>query len=195
MALMKLHQAFTEFDNYNRQDRSLLNKGDHSVPEALFFAQRLYDWVLKLDPNAGEALLLASRSQHIGRWEIPRSTYPEGRVGYLQWRKDLSVFHANKSAGILEAIGYEFSLIERVKEIIQKKNLRNDPDVQTMEDALCLVFLEFQYDDLIAQHSEEKMIRILQKTWKKMSDLGHQAALKLDYSEVGSRILHRALAG
>ena len=194
MDTVKLNKAFSLFDEYNRCDPAVFEAEGHAEPSAYFYAIKLYDWVKRLDPDASEALLLASRSQHIGRWEVPRSTYPEGRVGYLQWRSDLSRFHAQKAADILNMVGYGEDIIDRVQEIILKRKLKIDAEVQTMEDALCLVFLEFQYHELIAKHSDEKMIHILRKTWGKMTDRGRKIALTLDFSEKGTLLLDKALA-
>lgn len=193
MDIVKLNKAFSLFDEYNRHDPTVFEVGGHAEPSAYFHATKLYDWVKRLDPNASEALLLASRSQHIGRWEVPRSTYPEGRVGYLQWRSDLSRFHAQKAADILNIVDYDRDTIDRVEMIILKRKLKIDTDVQTMEDALCLFFLEFQYDELIAKHPDEKIIHILRKTWGKMTDRGRKFALTLDFSKKGRLLLDKAL--
>lgn len=191
--MTKLEEAFILFDEYNKQAPEHIIWNGDDYPSEYFYALKLYEWVKKLDENAGECLLLASRSQHIGRWEIARNTYPEGRVGYLKWRSDLSKFHAQKAAEILQSVGYEEVDIERVKQIIQKQKLKADEEVQTMENALCLVFLEFQYDDLVAKLSEEKMIDVLRKTWNKMSGPGRNAALALQYSDEGMLLLNKAL--
>ena len=103
-------------------------------------------------------------------------------------------FHAETSAGILREVGYSDETIERVQSLNQKQNLKTDADCQTLEDALCLVFLQYQFDDLIADTEEEKMINIVQKTWAKMSQRGHEAAQKLNYSAAGTAILTKALA-
>lgn len=191
--MTRIEQAFHLFDTYNRKDPSEIIWDGHHYPSEYFYAIQLYEWVKKLDREANEPLLLASRCQHIGRWEIARKTYPEGRVGYLKWRSDLSKFHAQKATEILESLGYDAGIIAHVNEIVLKKKLKTDTDVQTMENALCLVFLEFQYDDLINKQPAEKMIDILQKTWGKMSETGRQAALSLTYSETGKMLLDKAL--
>ncbi|RXK86821.1 DUF4202 domain-containing protein [Filimonas effusa] len=189
----KLEQAFKLFDDYNRQSPgTIIHEGQEYATE-YFYALKLYEWVLRLAPEASEPLLLASRCQHIGRWEIPRKSYPEGRVGYLKWKNELAKYHAAKAAEILRTVEYDETLIQRVTEIVLKKRLSSDPEVQIMENALCLVFLEYQYDDLIAGQSEEKMIGILQKTWGKMTDPGRNAALTLSYSEKGERLIKQAL--
>lgn len=181
------------FDDYNRRSPEHLVYEGQDYPAEYFYALKLHKWVKELDPDASESLLLASRAQHIGRWEIARNTYPEGRAGYLKWRTDLSKFHAAKAAEILQSVGYDADTIERVQQIIRKQRIKADDEVQTMENALCLVFLQYQYDDLIAKTSEEKMVTILQKTWAKMSDPGRNKALSLSYSDEGKRLISIAL--
>lgn len=193
--MTKMEQAFRLFDTYNQQDPSRITWDGDQYPSEYFYAIQLHEWVNKLNQDASEPLLLASRCQHIGRWEIDRKTYPDGRVGYLTWKNDLAHFHARKATEILQSIGYDADITARVNEIVLKKRLKTDSEVQTMEDALCLVFLSFQYDDLIKKHTEEKMIGILQKTWAKMSEAGRQVALSLTYSDAGKMLLNKALNG
>ena len=191
--MSKLEEAFALFDEYNRRAPEQVTHKGNFYPSEFFYAIKLHEWVTSLEPEASESLLLASRAQHIGRWEIARNTYPDGRAGYLKWRSDLSRFHASKAAEILETVGYDEETIDRVKQIILKQRIKADSDVQTMENALCLVFLQYQYDDLIEKMSEEKMVTILQKTWAKMSDPGRNVALGLDYSDEGKRLITLAL--
>lgn len=189
----KLCRAFEQFDAANSEDPNTLTINGVEQPKELVFAQRLTQAVLTLDPNAAEPLQLASRCQHICRWKTPRSSQPMGRTGYLKWRAGLKKFHAETSAAILREIGYDEVTVARVQSLNQKKNLKSDPDCQTLEDALCLVFLEYQFDALIDTTEEEKMIRIVQKTWAKMSDQGHAAAEKLVYSTTATSLLQKAL--
>jgi hypothetical protein len=191
--MTKLVEAFQAFDDYNRKDPHTFVWEGHSYPQEYFLALKLYEWVLKLNPDADEELLLASRSQHIGRWEIPRESYPDGREAYLKWRKDLALFHAEKASLIMQGVGYNDEQIARVKQIILKQKLKVDADVQTMENALCLVFLEFQYEDFYPKHSPEKVVNILRKSLLKMDNHGHQFALSLKFSEKGVVFINEAL--
>ena len=191
--MTRLEKAFALFDAYNQQDPTTLIWEGTSYPAEYFFALQVYHWVIKLSPEASEALLLASRSQHIGRWTSPRNSYAEGKAAYLQWRMDLAKFHASKATELMLEAGYEGEILEDVQRIILKKNLRTDPDVQTMENALCLVFLQFQYEDFIDKHEEKKVMRILQKSWTKMSQPGRDAALTVTFSEKGKSLLDKAL--
>src|SRR3546814_17595892 len=101
-------------------------------------------WVQRLDPTADEAQLLAARASHLRRWSIARTSYPEGRAGYLRWRSDLRKQHAAEVTEILTTAGYESATAERVSAIVGKVGLGPDPAVQVHEDALCLVFLPTQ---------------------------------------------------
>lgn len=187
--------AFGLFDDYNRQDPRCFEWEGTTYPQEYFFAIKLYEWVLKLDPHAGEELLLASRSQHIGRWEIPRESYPEGREPYLKWRKDLALHHAAVAGKLMKQAGYTDEQVERVSQIILKKRIKVDADVQTMENALCLVFLQYQYEDFRKKYENdhEKMINILRKSLLKMDSHGHSFALGLTYSPSGLRLIQQAL--
>ena len=191
--MSKLSAAFGQFDAYNQKDPHSFNWEGKSYPQEYFLAIKLYDWVNKLDANASEELLLASRSQHIGRWEIPRGTYPEGREPYLKWRKDLAQHHAEKATAVMEDIGYNPEQIARVRQILLKQKIKVDQDVQTMENALCLVFLQFQYEDFHPKYKADKVINILKKSLLKMDAHGHQFALILPYSDQGLHYIQEAL--
>lgn len=191
----RFNKAIAEFDILNAQDPNHRTVDGEDIPFELFFANKMTEWVFRLNSNATEIVKLAARCQHICRWEHPRSDYPEGRVGYLTWRKDLKTFHANMSAEILRKVGYDEDTIMEVRAINLKKDLGGNADVQLIEDALCLVFLDNQFDDLIAKTPEEKMLNILQKTWKKMSKAAHQQALALELSPEATKLLSKALSG
>ncbi|MEZ2336631.1 DUF4202 domain-containing protein [Mucilaginibacter sp. RCC_168] len=191
--MTKLNAAFEQFDAYNQTDLNTFTWENKSYPQEYFLAIELYNWVNKLDANASEELLLASRSQHIGRWEIPRNTYPEGREAYLKWRKDLAQYHAEKAVAIMENVGYGTEQIARTRQILLKQKIKVDHDVQTMENALCLVFLQFQYEEFHPKYEADKVINILKKSLLKMDAHGHQFALTLPYSDQGLHYIQEAL--
>lgn len=186
-------RAVEAIDAANAEDPTTLEVDGCEQPSELYLSKVLFDWVLKLEPKASEALLLAARSQHICRWQSLRNDYPEGRAGYLKWRSDLKKFHADKSAEILLSIGYEEGIISAVCDLNLKKNLKSNADCQVLEDALCLVFLEKQFAQFRLKTDEEKMIGILRKTWAKMSDRGRAAALSLPMGDEESRIVGLAI--
>src|SRR6478752_8544896 len=191
--MSKLDKAFKLFDEYNKQDPHIITWNGIDYPAEYFYALQLYNWVKKLAPNSSETLLLASRAQHIGRWKISRDTYPSGKAGYYKWRTEVAKFHAEIVNQLMQQAGYNEGTIKKVQHIILKEDLRKDEEVQVMENALCLVFLEFQYEDFITKHDDESVIRILRKTWNKMTEPGRAAALLLTYNERGKNLIIQAI--
>ncbi|AXT55923.1 DUF4202 domain-containing protein [Aquimarina sp. MMG015] len=194
MPTLKITEAFSIIDASNANDPNKEIVQGISIAKELVYGQRMSQTLDNFTPEASEALQLAARAQHICRWEIPRNSYPMDRVGYLKWREELKKFHAKKASEILEKVGYNQEVIDRVSFLIQKKKLKKDEDTQILEDVICLVFLEFYYTDFYKKHASEKVIDILQKTWRKMSEKGHQAALKISYSEKGLDLIKQAIA-
>ena len=182
--------AIRRFDEENAKDPNLEN----GRPRELLYAERLTNWVRRLSPNAAEPLRLAARCQHLCRWEIPRASYPMTRPGYLKWRADLKKFHAQRAGEILREAGYDAETIRRVQDLNLKKNFPADADCRVLEDALCLVFLEFQLADLAAKSADDKMVNALKKSWEKMTEAARAEALKLNYGEREKGLIQRALA-
>jgi hypothetical protein len=191
----RFKKAIEAIDAANAQDPNFLEVDSQKRPLEVVHAERRTGWIYRLaGSDASEALLLAARAQHIRRWEIPRNHYPRDRTGYLQWRNDLKRFHAEKTVEILKEVGYDDDLIERVEQLILKKRLKLDPEVQVLEDALCLVFLEQQFSEF-AKKEADKIVEIVRKTWRKMSPQGQQAALQLPMAGEDRAIIEEALKG
>ena len=191
----RFQQVIRSIDEANGEDPNSEVVDGVAQPKEQLYGMRMQKWVEELDPGAPEALRIAARSQHIRRWEIPRSDYPMDRKGYLRWRTTLYGFHADKASEILRAAENDDETIERVQTLLQKRNLRTDADVQTLEDAAALVFLIHHLDDFLQRDDigEEKAINIIRKTWKKMTERGHEAASALALSEKSVALLERAL--
>tara|TARA_B110000967_G_scaffold124231_1_gene126930 strand:- start:24541 stop:25128 length:588 start_codon:yes stop_codon:yes gene_type:complete len=185
--------AIRLFDEANRQDPNREDWEGVSHPKELLYAERMSEGLKKFAPNSSEALQLTVRCQHICRWEIPRDSYEMNRTGYLMWRQNLKKFHAKKASQILQSAGYDSETIDKVAFLLQKKQLKHHPETQILEDVICLVFLEFYFDAFSEKYTDEKLIDVLQKTWKKMSETGHQAALKLPLSDNALRLVKAAL--
>ncbi|MES2674875.1 MAG: DUF4202 domain-containing protein [Pseudomonadota bacterium] len=189
----QLERTLKAFDTANAQDPNTDMVNGVAVAKELIYGQRMSEKLHDFCPDASVALQLAARSQHICRWKIPRSGYPMDRQGYKRWRLDLAAFHGETAGEILAANGYNDEIIQRVKDLLLKRSLKRDDEVQALEDVICLVFLEFYMEDFATKHDEEKLIDIIQKTWNKMSNKGHEAALKLPLSQPILTLVGKAL--
>lgn len=191
----RFQEALAAFDRANAEDPHRVMVEGRPRPRELVAAEQLYAWVLRLEPAAPESVLLAARCQHLKRFAIARSTFPEGRTGYLQWRTRLARFHADEAEAILRQVGYDDGTIASVRRLNLKQGLRTDPHTQLIEDALCLSFLEHEFAEFAAKHDPDKVVDIVRKTWRKMSDRAHQIALTLPLPEPALALVQRALAG
>jgi hypothetical protein len=185
----QFRSAIAKIDEANSQDPNRVG----GEPGEVVYSRRMSGWLLRLEPSAGEALQLAARAQHIRRWEIPRGKYPITRAGYHQWRTALYSFHADAAEKILREAGYGEEIVARVRSLLRKEKLKRDTEMQTLEDVACLVFLENYFADFAPKHDEEKVIGILRRTWKKMSERGHRAALALELPGEARRLIEKAL--
>lgn len=189
----RLLRALQRIDDDNRNDPSIEIVGDRPCPKALQYGMRMTEWLHRLDAEPSEALQIAARGQHIGRWKVPRISFPPTRAGYLAWRTRLYGFHAEQLSILLREEGYEDGFIEHVARIVSKKGLKQDPDVQRIEDVACLVFLSYEFAPFAASQPREKIVEIVRKTWNKMSDTGRQAAAHLSLPEPLAELVAEAL--
>lgn len=190
----QLKRAFEAFDAYNAQDPNIESYNGTPYPKELLYAQRMTDRLAIYAPGVPEYLQLAARCQHIGRWEIPRKSYPMDRVGYLKWRNELKGHHAKIAGDILKDCGYDNNTIEVVKFLLLKRELKQNPDTQLLEDVICLVFIEYYLEDFAAQHEDEKVIDIIRKTMKKMTKRAIEAVGQLPLSARVGALIGKAAA-
>jgi hypothetical protein len=172
--------AIRSIDAANGGDPNVLVVDGLARPKEVAHAELVTGWVHRLDPEASEPLLLAARAHHLRRWTIPRASYPAGRGGYLKWRKTLHEQHAREVAGILLEVGYDDATVARVQDLVRKRGLGTDPEVQTLEDALCLVFVQTQLRELAQRLDPATLPGVIEKTKKKMSERAIGLALGLD---------------
>lgn len=191
----RFEAAIAAIDAVNADDPETVVLDGVERPKELAHAELMTRWVLRLAPDATEAQLLAARAHHLRRWTIPRSSYPEGRSGYLRWRTELRKRHAEDVARILTDVGYDQATIERVGAIISKRGLGIDPQVQAHEDALCLVFLGNQLAATVDRLGDDKMVGVLRKTAAKMSEQGLALVAELSIRSHDQALIEQALAG
>jgi len=181
----RLSLAYALIDAANAQD---------PAGQAALYGQRMTETLEAFRPDAPEPLKIAARAQHIERWTVPRTSYPEGRVAYLTWRKDLQKMHARRAGEIMAQCGYSYDEIARTGSLLRKERLKQDADAQTLEDVICLVFLRHEAEAFIAKHDDDKVRDILAKTAKKMSVRGLAAAAEVPMGDRLRRLLGEALA-
>lgn len=167
-------------------------------PAELVYADRMETWVTRLVPDAAPLLRLAARCQHLERWSVPRTNFPEGKAGYLAWRKSLYTKQAGRARDLLRQAGVNAAEADEVATWVSKIGLKTNPGTQALEDAACLVFLENEIEAFATQHADyarEKFVDIIRKTWKKMSPRGQELARTIALPPTLGALVTEAIAG
>ncbi|KAK4694571.1 hypothetical protein P7C71_g3035, partial [Lecanoromycetidae sp. Uapishka_2] len=187
--------ALKLIDEAHAEDPKKITINGVEHPYELHYSQKMSNYLEKRNPTAPDILRLAIRAQHFRRWEIPRDSYPMNKVGYHKWRTYLKKRQGDMASQICLDCGYSEYDASRVAHLIRKEDLKEDEETQTLEDVACLVFLDDQFEEFERQHDEDKIVRILQKTWGKMSEKGHELALQIPMSDRCKDLVAKALAG
>lgn len=191
--MKRFTKTIQDFDRINAEDPQLETVEDTKVPKELLYSQRMTQMLDEFSPNPSETLRLAARCQHIHRWSIPRKDFSMDRNGYLLWRCQLKKYHAELAGSIMKNNGYSQENIRKIDDLLNNRRLKTDGETQTLEDVVCLVFLNHYFDDFLTQHEEAKVLNIIRKTWNKMSEKAYKAALSLDLSSPASAMIKKAL--
>jgi len=189
----KFEIAIALIDEKNAGDTNTYLSHGIEFSKELLYSKRMSQKLLQFKADASEALQIAARAQHICRWKIARNEFPMDRVGYLKWRERLKRMHAEITGEILLEVGYDKALIDRVSFLINKKMIKKDEESQTLEDVICLVFLDYYFEEFANKHDDKKIISILQKTWGKMSKQGHDFAMSLNFSDKSLALIKQAI--
>ena len=190
----ELTAAFAAIDAANAADPNIIEWREERWPRAQLQGVLATEWTELLDPRASDEVLLAARAHHVRRWTIARASYPEGRVGYLRWRRALKEVHADVVAEILPSAGVSAETIARVQSLVRKEGLGHDPETQLVEDAICLTFLETQFEELAARLDHDRLVTAVQKTVEKMSDAAVALVAQTHISPTARAALDDALS-
>jgi hypothetical protein len=167
-------------------------------PAELVYADRMEAWVARLAPDVAPLLRLAARCQHLERWSVPRTNFPDGKAGYLTWRKSLYKKQADRAKALLRQAGATGAEADEAATWVSKTGLKTNPGTQALEDAACLVFLENEIEAFAAQHANyprEKFVDIIRKTWKKMSPRGQELAQTIAQPPAIGALVTEAITG
>ncbi len=192
-------KARSLIDAANKEDPNRVTADGEDWPKELLYSERMSDMLERYKPEADDVMKLAIRAQHIERWKSSRQDYPQGRIGYLKWRKDLYKIQASRAVELMAEAGYEQAERDRAWQAVAKKNIKGNPDTQMLEDVTDLVFMEHYMLEFVTKHpdyDEVKWIEIIRKTWLKMSQDAQQFALSgaIQLPESLVPLVHKAVS-
>jgi hypothetical protein len=168
-----IDRAIALIDAANAADPTL----EQGEPAALLYGRRMSAELENLFPDASAVLRIATRGQHIERWLLPRSDFPEGKEGYLLWRREQARRHAERVAKIMQESGFGPPECDRAGVLLRKEGLKKDAEVQALEDVICFTFLRWYFQPFANSRTKDSLIEIVTKTARKMSSEARGRAL------------------
>lgn len=188
-----LTQTLNAIDQINIADPNSVLIDGETHPKEFIYSKQMSACLHQYWSEPSELIQIAVRAQHIKRWHLKRTNYALGKTGYMLWRKDQGKLHAQLTAELMQKNGYCAEDAAIVASVLKKEKLKSNPLTQTLEDVACLVFLQFYFADFATKHSEEKLVDIVQKTWRKMSDKAQNIALTFTLPNHLANIVKKAL--
>ena len=169
----RLTRALALIDAANGADPT----AEDGQPAALLYGQRMTAELARLFPDASDILQIAARGQHVERWRLPRKDYPDGKEGYLAWRREQARRHAERVGGIMAEAGYPEADCARAGTLLRKEGIKRDAEVQALEDVICFTFLRWYVQPFAASRDPAEVLDIVTKTARKMSAEGRARVL------------------
>ncbi|MGH1353453.1 MAG: DUF4202 domain-containing protein [Thalassovita sp.] len=170
----RLANVLTAIDAANAADPTQ----EDGRPAAQLYGERMTSELERLFPEASEVLQIAARGQHVERWLLPRKDFPEGRTGYLDWRKEQGRRHGERLGGMMSDARYTADDQARVGVMLRKENIKRDPEVQALEDVICFTFLKWYFQPFAGTQTPEALEKIVARTARKMSAAGRARVLE-----------------
>ncbi|MEI4471839.1 DUF4202 domain-containing protein [Frigidibacter sp. MR17.24] len=171
--MSRLDQVLDRIDAANAADPTQ----EAGEPAAKLYGERMSAELARLVPAASEVLQICARGQHVERWMLAREDYPEGRAGYLAWRQEQGRRHAARIEGLMADAGYGAEEMAQAGRMLRKEGIKRDAEVQALEDVICFVFLRWYFGDFADGRDPAELLRIVEKTARKMSPEGRARAL------------------
>lgn len=167
-----LRAAIELIDAANAQDPNLVFADGAAVAGELLRGRRAHHWLLVVDPAADAAQQLAARAHHYRRWTRPRSAFPEGRAGYLRWRRSANGAQADEVAELLTGLGLERTVVDECRLLMSKQAPAGCGAAASHEDAVCLAFFECDAERVAGELGADRAGPVIAKTLAKMSERG-----------------------
>ncbi len=79
----QLTNVLAAIDQLNNEDPNKDVIDEIAQPKELLYGQRMSQCLNSYWPEANEYLQIAVRAQHVKRWQLKRTEFPEGKAGYL----------------------------------------------------------------------------------------------------------------
>ena len=129
------------------------------VPEDPVHAENVLEWVLKLKPDASEALQLAALAHDIDRADETRKTRRGDFDDYDAFKEAHAVNGAKMLREILESCSLQSSLVEEACRLVVRHEVGGDPVSDLLKDADSISYFEVNLPLYYQREGYEETLR------------------------------------
>jgi len=173
--------------NVESEIEAIISKS--GVPEDLIHSQNTREWVLKLYPEADQALQIAALGHDIERSieerKIQRANFPD----YDEFKKA----HSQNSAIILQEILLKYNVdkdfIDRVDYLVLLHEIGGTPEADILKDADSISFFEVNLPFYFQRNSDRETVFRMKWGYKKLSKTARSIVGNFSYNDIELEIL------
>jgi hypothetical protein len=152
-----------------------------TVPEDLRHAENTLDWLLRLKPDADEAIQIAALGHDLERAlearKVKQTDFPDF--------DDFKAAHARNSAeilrGIMEDCGVPRSMASEVCRLVRRHETGGDPRTDLIKDADSISFFEVNLPLYYMRHSRKEALRRCVWGYRRLSERMRYVVQALSY--------------
>lgn len=149
----------------------------------LIHAQLVLKWVLKLKPDADEALKIAALAHDIDRaitgiTEKDLSDYSK----INEFKKEHSIRSANFIAELLAKHEYQEETIKKVKGLVEKHEVGGDSESDILMNADSLAYFEYNIPSYLKRNGEERTKEKIKFMFSRLSDEAKKLVEQINFS-------------
>lgn len=161
-------------------------------PDYIEHAVTSREWLLKIEPNAGEELKMAAFAHDIERCVINKMPRIENEE-YMQYKTR----HAQRSADILSGImiGLEFhsDIIERIHDLVRLHEIGGYYEADLVRDADSLSFMSNNLPGYFSKNGKDKTIEKVKFMYSRASEKAKKLIRNIDYKGELLEVVTRAV--
>jgi hypothetical protein len=172
----------TQFDLIKKEVEKILPNSP--IEEELIHSRLTLKWLLKLKPDASEALKISAISHDIDRAVnkiIEKDRKPE--ESYEEFKRKHSIRSADIIVNLMKKHNYPEKVIDKVKHLVENHEFGGDTETDILTSADSLAYFEYNLPIYFKRNGKEETIRKIKFMFNRMSKQAQECVKKMKYKD------------
>ena len=170
------------FEEVVKEVKEVIKKSP--VNSDLRHAELTLEWVLKLKPDADEALQIAAISHDIDRGATGITGKDiKGAMGYSEYKKQHAIRSDEFICEILERREYPKGVVNKVKNLVEAHEVGGEYESDILKDADSIAYFEYNIPEYLKRNGEEWTKEKIKFMYKRMSPEAKRIVTMIKYGD------------